>query len=197
MDALPLLEAIQAIARNGLAYADNPYDRERYQHLLDLACACYGQALDLPPAEVRARLAAELGYITPKVGADAAIFDEQGRVLLVLRADNERWGLPCGWVDPGETPAEAAVRELREETGLEARVLQLVDVQTRLPDAEYGIYTVVAAIYLCERLGGALRLSHESLDLRYWAIDEVPRWHAHHQRHALLAQAAWQARQRG
>src|SRR5919108_5010859 len=99
MDILPLLDELRTIARNGLTYATNSYDIERYQRLLDLACAYYGQALDLPPVEVRRRLSAELGYITPKVGADAALFDDEGRILLVLRADDERWCLPCGWVE--------------------------------------------------------------------------------------------------
>ena len=82
MDILPLLDEIQTIARNGLAFSADPYDRERYERLLDLATRYYGQALDLPPAEVRGRLAAELGYITPKIGAEAALFDAQGRILV-------------------------------------------------------------------------------------------------------------------
>lgn len=194
MDILPLLDELQTIARNGLVYADNPYDRERYQRLFELACAYYGQALDLPPTEVRRQLSAELGYITPKVGADAAIFDDEDRILLVLRADTARWCLPCGWVEPNESPAEAAVRELREETGIDARVLQLVDVYTRMPSAEYGPHTTVAAVYLCERVGGALEGSHEGLDLRYWRIEDVPIWHAQHHSHALDARTAWRAR---
>ena len=116
MDILPLLDGIQTIARNGLAFSAGPYDRERYERLLDLASSYYGQALDLPPAEVRRRLTAELGYITPKVGAEAAVFDEAGRILLVRRSDDGLWCLPCGWVEPNESPAEAAVREAWEET---------------------------------------------------------------------------------
>lgn len=195
MDILLLLEELQTIARNGLTYAENPYDRERYQRLLDLACTSYGQVLDLPAPDVRQRLAAELGQITPKVGADAVIFDAEGRVLLGQRADNQRWGLPCGWVDPGESPAEAAIREVREETGLDVRILQLVDVQTRLPSVEYGLYTLVAVIYLCEVIGGDMRTSHESLDLRYWSIDDVPIWHSHHHHYTQMAQAVWKMRQ--
>jgi hypothetical protein len=86
MDILPLLDELQIIARNGLNYAQNPYDRERYERLMELTARYYGEALDLPPADVRERLSKELGYVTPKVGADAAIFNNVGEILLVLRA---------------------------------------------------------------------------------------------------------------
>ena len=192
MNLMSLLDELRTIARNGLTYSTNPYDRERYERLLDLASDHYGQALDLPAAEARRRLADELGYITPKVGADAAIHDDEGRILLELRADNQRWCLPCGWVEPNETPAEAAVREAREETGLVVRVVELIDVFTRMPSAEYGPHTMVAVVYLCEVVGGTLVCSHESLELRYWNIEDVPVWHAHHRTQALKARAAWQ-----
>jgi ADP-ribose pyrophosphatase YjhB (NUDIX family) len=186
-----LLDELRTIARNGLTYATNPYDRERYERLLDLTSVYYGQALDLPPAEVRQRLSAELGYITPKVGADAAVFDGEGRILLVLRADDRRWCLPCGWIEPSESPAEGAVRELREETGLEAQPGQLVGVFSWPADAGTNLHGVVAILYLCEVTGGTMQVSHESLDVRYWAIDSVPAWHSHHESLARAAQAFW------
>src|SRR5574341_2397506 len=128
MDILPLLDELQTIARTGLNFASNPYERERYERILGLVSKYYGQALDLPPSDVRQRLIGELGYITPKVGAEAAVFDDEGRILLVRRSDDGLWCLPCGWVEPNESPKEAAVREAREETGLEVKARCLVDV---------------------------------------------------------------------
>jgi 8-oxo-dGTP pyrophosphatase MutT (NUDIX family) len=191
MDILPLLDELQTIARTGLNFTESPYDRERYERLLQLAIEYYGQSLDLPPADVRARLAQELGYITPKVGAEAAIFDVEGRILLVQRSDDQRWCLPCGWVDPNETPAQAAVRETSEEVGLEVRIVRLADVLTRLPSVETGPHTAVAVIYLCEVTGGEIALSHECLDARYWRIEDVPIWHELHQRYAEAARDCW------
>ncbi len=188
MDILALLDELRTIARNGLTYAQDPYDQERYQHLLDLTAQSYGEILDLPPDSVRERLRAEIGYITPKVGADAAIFDEAGRILLHQRADDQRWCLPCGWVNPNESPAEAAVRETWEETGLHVRPLDLVGVFSRKPGMYGSLYSMVAVVYLCEVIGGTLTLSHEGLDLRYWEIDAVTDWHANH---AEYARAAW------
>ena len=194
MDILPLLDDLRTIARNGLTYATNPFDQERYAHLLDLASAAYGEVLSVPADEARRRLVAELGYVTPKVGADGAIFDEDGRILLVLRADDQTWCLPGGWVDANESPAEAAVREVREETGLEARSVGLVDVFTRLPSVERGPHTVLTISYLCEVVGGEPRGSHETLEVRYWRIEDVPTWHTDNRSFALAARTHWQAR---
>lgn len=195
MDILPLLDELQSIARTGLNFSPSPYDRERYQRLLTLVSAYYGQVLDLPPPEVRQRFSAELGYITPKVGAEAAIFDPEGRILLVRRSDDGLWCLPCGWVEPNESPEEAAVREAGEETGLEVRPRHLVGVFTRKPNCGHGPHTAIAVVYLCDVLGGALRGSHEIVELEYWRIEEVPGWHELHQQYATAAHAAWQRRQ--
>lgn len=191
MDILALLEELQTIARNGLTYATNHYDHERYQRLLELSAVHYEHLLDIPAAEVRQRFAAELGHITPKVGGDAAIFDPEGRILLVKRSDDGRWCLPCGWVEPNESPMEAAVRETREETGLEVRPLTLVDVFTRKANTGHGPHTAVAVVYLCEIIGGTLQGSHEGLDVGYWRLEDVPAWHELHEQYATAAFAVW------
>lgn len=190
IDALALFDELQAIARNGLTYSENPYDRERYERLLDLATRGYGEALSLPPEDVRSRLAGDLGYVTAKVGADAAIFDEQDRILLVHRADDGRWGLVSGWVDAGETPADTVVREVGEEVGLVATVLGLVDVIGRPAGSGYGPHGVVAVVYRCSVAPGEIRCSHEVREARYRAIDEVRDWHHNHERLARTALSA-------
>ncbi len=197
MDILPLLDELQTIARNGLNFTTNPYDRERFERLLALVAKYYGQVLDLPPPDIRQRFVAELGYITPKVGADAAIFDEEGRILLVRRSDDGLWCLPCGWVEPNESPEEAAVRETREETGLEIQPRKLVGVFTRRPNTGHGPHTAVAVVYLCDVVGGTPERSHEIIEFRYWRIGEVPGWHEMHQKYAEAADNVWRARQAG
>lgn len=192
MDILSLLEEIQIIARNGLNYSENPYDLERYQRLLELATYTYSGMFSLPNDEIMQRFAAEIGYITPKVGADAAIFDEQGQILLMQRADDQKWCLPCGWVNPNESPMEAAVREAKEETGFEVEVIELVDVFSRKAGADYGPHSMIAVVYLCQITGGERRLSHEGLDLKYWPLEAVDDWHGIHQQYARTAYLHWQ-----
>lgn len=193
MDIFSLLDEVQTIARNGLHYTQDVYDRERYERLLSLATNSYGELLDLPEDAIRVQFARELGHITPKVGSDAAIFNEQGEILLMDRVDGSGWCLPCGWVEPNETPADTAIRETLEETGLDIEIKQFVGVFTRLPGVDTGPHTMIAVVHLCDVIGGELTLSHEGIGLRYWPIDAVPRWHTTHEQYARAAYAMWKA----
>lgn len=193
MDIIPLLDELQTIARNGLAYAANGYDRERYERLLRLASENYSEIFDIPAETIRKRFADEMGVITPKVGTDAAIFNERGEILLMERSDGSGWCLPCGFVEPNETPIEGVIREVREETGLEIAVKRLVGVFTRKPSAKHGLWTVVMIVHLCEIVGGELTLSHEGSALRYWPIDEVQDWHGAHETSARAAYEIWKS----
>jgi len=193
VDVFSLLEELQAIARNGLYYAENPYDKERYHRLMALTLAAYEAGVKMPASDIHPRFIQEIGQITPKVGADAAIFNEQGEILLMERIDGSGWCLPCGWVEPNEKPATATVREVWEETGLEVVVERLVGVFSRPANAHNGPHSMVAIVHLCHIVGGELRLSHEGLALRYWPVDAAINWHATHQSYARAAHEIWQS----
>jgi ADP-ribose pyrophosphatase YjhB (NUDIX family) len=96
-------------------------------------------------------------------------------------------------VEPNEKPVEAVKREVREETGLEIEVKQLVGVFTRMPSVKNGPHTMIALVYLCEVIGGELTLSHEGWALEYRAIDGVQDWHATHERYARAAYEVWRS----
>lgn len=95
------------------------------------------------------------------VGTVAIALDEEGRVLLARHTYRRRapWALPGGWVRRGEDPAEAIVREIREETGLDAAVLALLAVQRE--SARH-----LTVVYAVRVTGGTLRLSPEVAELR-------------------------------
>ncbi len=112
------------------------------------------------------------------LGVNIAIV-RQGRILLTLREDFEVWCLPGGGVDPGESFGQAALRETREELGLEVRLTRLVGLYSR--PGWYGAGTYVA-LFAAEITGGSLRLQPEEvLDARWFARAELP--HAFLQAH--------------
>ena len=193
MDIFSLLDELQSIARTGLEFSPDPYDRERYERLMQLATRSYSELLEMPGEAIRKRFSAELGTITPKVGADAAIFNERGEILLMERSDGSGWCLPCGFVESNETPVEAVIRETREETGLEIQVRRLVGVFTRKAGVKYCPHTTVSIVHLCEIVSGELSLSHEGLALRYWPIDAMRNWHGTHEINARAAYEMWKA----
>lgn len=190
MDVLPLLDELRVMAQNGLRYADDPYDERRYERILELVSEYYGEAADLPAPEVRERFRSELGHATPKVGGKAAVFDDDGRILLIRRADDGTWGLPAGFSDPGETPAETAARETEEETGLAVEPLDLVGVYAR-EAGEHHPHGFVSLVYRCAVVGGRRQPSHEAEAIRYWRVEAVPEWHRDHRTVARDAREAW------
>jgi len=187
-DLVGLLDELQAIGRAGLSFADDPFDRERYERLVSMAAQGYAAVGEVTEHEVRERFASEVGCITPKVGADAVLVDDDGRVLLIERADDRRWGLVSGWVEPNEHPADTVVREAREEVGLDIRVDRLVGVFARPAGATTGPHSVVSVVYRATILGGELTPApHEVLQARWWPVDDVPVWHMDHEQFARAA----------
>ena len=112
-----------------------------------------------------------------RLGCSAAIFDEQGRVLLTKRKDNGQWCLPSGGMDSGESVAEACVREVWEETGLNIRVKRLVGVYSHADQltvyADGNKFQIVALHFEVEIISGELGLSDETSDFGYFTLDEI------------------------
>ena len=116
--------------------------------------------------------------ITPFVGCDVFIADEVGRVLLIRRRDNGCWALPGGCQELGETPAEGARRECREETGLEVRVTRLLGVfssrRYEFVNYPWKDNEFCHVLFQAVVTGGELRASDETSEAAYFAEGELP-----------------------
>jgi 8-oxo-dGTP pyrophosphatase MutT (NUDIX family) len=110
-------------------------------------------------------------------GVTAVVFDDQGRVLLVQRADNRRWALVTGMLEPGEQPAVGALREVEEETGVIAEAERLLNV-TVLPPVKYhngDRWQSLNVTFRCHALSGEARVNDdESIDVGWFPLDELP-----------------------
>ncbi len=191
IDGSRLIEQLRELARAGLRNSSNVYDLARYSQLLEIVNEYSGHDLEVPPVETRANLGRALGVVTPRLGGDAAIFDDEGRVLLMLRTDNQRWCMPGGLAEVGETSEQSVIREAQEETGLEVEILELVGVFTALPATNNNTQTLTIPLYLCGVTGGTLRSSHEDLGLQFWNLEDVPSWSGPHEQMARAAHKHW------
>jgi ADP-ribose pyrophosphatase YjhB (NUDIX family) len=102
------------------------------------------------------------------VGAYTVIFDEQRRVLLCHRRDFDAWNLPGGGVEPNEAPWDAAVRETREEVGVEVEIVRLTGLYWKPRTSEL-VFNFEGRI-----TGGAPTTSDEADRVGYFALDEAP-----------------------
>jgi 8-oxo-dGTP diphosphatase len=113
----------------------------------------------------------------PKAAASAAIF-RNGEVLIAERGKGSlrgRWSLPGGHIEPGERASEAARREVREETGIDAAILGLVDVHDVIldrPDGGLAAHYVIA-VYYGHWIAGEPVAAADCADARFVALDSL------------------------
>ena len=170
---LEWVREIQAIAQTGLAFTRDPYDVERYERLRALAAEMAGGD---DVAAVAGLFAAQTGYATPKIDVRGAVFDAQGRILMVREVqDAGRWTLPGGWADVNFSPAENVVKEVREESGFDVRVVKCAAVWDRTRQGhEPQFFSAAKLFYVCEIVGGAARVSLETSEVAFFAEGDVP-----------------------
>lgn len=144
---------IQAISQIGLAYSKDVYDLERYEMLRDLSLEIMSEYTDLHQEKIRDLFANETGYATPKVDIRAVVFRE-GKLVLVREKLDGFWALPGGWADIGLSPSEVAVKEVKEEAGLEVKADRLLAVFDKKfhehPESPYHVYKFLCSAPLRE-----------------------------------------------
>lgn len=190
-------ETLAAIARTGLGFTESLYERERFEEVLHVA-ADIRQAADevldptSTPGDHERHVSEWLasvgvgvpGYVTPKVAIGAIVGNDAGELLLVQRADSGVWLYPTGWADVGYSPAEVAVKEVAEETGIDCephQLLAVIDGQ-RMGFSRFGMYMLV---FHCSAIGGSLRPHPlETSGVGWFGADDLP---------AATAGASWWA----
>ena len=119
-----------------------------------------GIAPSMPSADYITSIRAKIGHDLLLMPAAAAIVrNEAGAILLQLRADNGLWSLPGGMIEPGEEPAQAAVRETFEETGLIVEPVSVAGVYGGAAlmgqYANGDRYAYIGITFICKLVGGA------------------------------------------
>jgi ADP-ribose pyrophosphatase YjhB (NUDIX family) len=179
-DLIRWAEALSGIARTGLGFTQNQYERERYEEVLHVAAdmrVAAGHELRLEELRhewMRSVGSGVPGYVTPKVAVGAVVGDEKGRILLVQRSDSLMWLYPTGWADIGYSPAEVAVKEVREEAGIDCEPVQVLGVfdGMRMGFTQIPLYSI---LFHCRAIGGELQ-GHplETADVGWFHRDALP-----------------------
>lgn len=188
-DLLRWSESLAAIARTGLGFTQSLYERERFEEVLkvaaDIRAVAGGPdgAADGVHDDRADRLVEEwldsvgegvAGYVTPKVAVGAVVGNDEGELLLVKRADSGVWLYPTGWADVGYSAAEVVVKEVEEETGIEAEPVRLIAVLDglRLGFTRVPLYSLV---FHCRAVGGELRAHPlECADVGWFSEETLP-----------------------
>ena len=158
---------LQSLAQAGLTYGKDVYDKERYERIRDISAEMISNTAEIPLHKVKGLFCNETGYQTPKLDTRAAIF-ENGKILLV-RENNGKWSLPGGWCDVNVSIGENAVKEVKEESGLDVVAESIIAIQDRanhnLPVYAYGVCKVFV---LCTVVGGGFIENIETTGFDYF-----------------------------
>jgi ADP-ribose pyrophosphatase YjhB (NUDIX family) len=181
-DLLRWSEALAGIARTGLGFTQSLYERERFEEVLHVAADMQVVAGLVPDGAETGDLVEDwmagvgegvAGYVTPKVAVGAVVGNDEGKLLLVKRADSGIWLYPTGWADVGYSPAEVVVKEVAEETGIDVEVLGPLAV---LDGLRMGLrIPMYSLVWHCRALGGDLAAHPlECADVGWFAEEELP-----------------------
>ncbi|WBQ02390.1 NUDIX hydrolase [Kribbella sp. CA-293567] len=136
---------------------------------------------------LREKIGHDLLWLT---GITGVVLDDEERILLARRRDTGRWSLPAGILEPGEQPAPGLLREIEEETGVEAEIVRLLSIET-LPPSCYPNGDQVQFLDLtfhCHAVRGEARVNDdENLEVAWFPLDDLPPLPEHSL--AVIAQA--------
>ncbi len=168
------IKRIRAIADTGLLYAGNDYEKERHQELIEIADRLFANLSGEPLDLIQKAFTTARDYPTAKVDVRAFVLEDE-RILMVRESADGKWSLPGGWADIGFSPAETAVKEVKEETGLDVTAETLLAVFDKKmhphPPQPYYVYKIVIQ---CEVTGGTLLKGFDLLDVDFFSISNLP-----------------------
>lgn len=156
-------------------FSQNIYEQERAERLMNLAAQLAALAGDAPLELVQETFLAEPWLrVSPAIGVDAAVFDEDDRILLIQRADNQRWAMPGGLAEIGQTLPEAVLRELWEEAGLRGTVKRVMGIFDGKKWGTQARVHLVHVVFQVECRGLSPSPGTEALQARFFSADDLP-----------------------
>jgi ADP-ribose pyrophosphatase YjhB (NUDIX family) len=176
-------QRLQAIAQTGLNYNPPPFDRERYELVRDIAAEMMASNGSTDHAALATLFVDQAGHATPKIDVRGVVFRDDKILLVQERMDGNRWTLPGGWADIGESAGEGVVREIYEESGYRTRAIKLLALYDRNKhDHPPFAFHAYKAFFRCELTDPDRHLDleassasfSETVDVDFFAEDDIP-----------------------
>ena len=166
-------QEIFSLSQAGLAYSKNEFDIERYKRLQEITAEMIASQSLLEKEAILESFSMQAGYITPKVDVRGAVVKD-GKILLIQERADDRWAMPGGWADLGNSPASVAEREVWEESGYRVKAQKVVAVLDANRIDPFEFYHAYKIIFLCTLLDGEPRTSHETLAVDFFDPAHLP-----------------------
>ena len=174
-ELITLAQRIRAMSQTALTYSSNDYEIDRSNELIEISHRIKSIVSGVSEEEISACYIPVKEYITPKIDIRAVVFNDKNEILLVKEKADGRWALPGGWSDVGFTPTEIVIKETKEETGFDVRVVRLLAILDKRcynhPSSTFYVYKLC---FLCEITGGDDSLTFDILDRGFFALDNLP-----------------------
>lgn len=172
---LELIKRIKALADTGLVYAEQEYDRERYEELREISLKLLSEVSNEPLSTLTDFLMPVKDYPTPKVDVRGFVLNSANEILMAKESADGKWTIPGGWADVGYSPSEVVTKEIAEETGLTSKLVRLLAVYDKKchphPSQPFYVYKL---IFLCEVEEGELRPGFDMQGAAFFGLDNLP-----------------------
>jgi len=171
---LTLISELQAISQSGLTFSKNPFDIERYIKIRELSAELAAYFTTHSAEKIKHIFSLEQGYATPKLDVRSFALKE-GKLLLVRERQDDLWALPGGFIDVGESPSEAAIRETKEESGLDVSVVKLLAFWDKFKHGNSLQWPhIYKCIFHCEIVSGEAKENLEISEVDFFDMDHLP-----------------------
>ena len=164
---------IFSLSQAGLAYSKNEFDIERYKRLQEITAEMVESQTELSKESILESFSMQAGYSTPKVDVRGAVVRDN-KILLIQERMDGKWAMPGGWADLGNSPASVAEREVWEESGYRVKAEKVVAVFDANRIEPFEFYHAFKIIFLCRLIGGEPQVSHETLAVDFFELNNLP-----------------------
>lgn len=164
---------IFSLSQAGLAYSKNEFDIERYKRLQEITAEMIESQSEISKESVLENFSMQAGYATPKIDVRGAVVRDN-KILLIQERMDGKWAMPGGWADLGNSPASVAEREVWEESGYRVKAEKAVAVFDANRIEPFEFYHAFKIIFLCRLIGGEPQVSHETLAVDFFELNNLP-----------------------